>query len=378
LLHIKDFFYKKLWQSYTILLSKIVKAGNRFIQIFNIEKLLKQLVLILPPNFKTMTRYFLAIISIAFILFFSACSTEVDNYAEYKDITIVYGILETGVDTTFIKITKAFLGPGNALLFARNPDSSNYAGKLNVSLLGRRNSVDLPAITLDTITKRNKLAGDSIFYFPEQKLYYTTTPLVADAAYTLVVDKGDNEIRSSTTLVKEFSIQQPINRINFAATVPTPIRWSSAESGKRYEVSMKFFYRELHPGNPDTISKSLTWFLGTRKSNSLSGGETLEITYLGETFYNLLGNQLSSGLNIKRFAGNVDVVISSGGDDLSTYIDVNAPSNSIVMEIPEFTNIENGYGIFSSRKTISRNYRLSVQSEVKLVEDFNWGFVLNR
>jgi hypothetical protein len=324
-----------------------------------------------------MTRYFLAIIPIAFILFFSACSTEVDNYAEYKDITIVYGILETGVDTTFIKITKAFLGPGNALLFARNPDSSNYAGKLNVSLLGRRNNVDLPAIILDTITKRNKLAGDSIFYFPEQKLYYTTTPLVADAAYTLVVDKGDNEIRSSTTLVKEFSIQQPINRINFAATVPTPIRWSSAESGKRYEVSMKFFYRELHPGNPDTINKTLTWYLGTRKSNGLSGGEALEITYLGETFYNLLGNQLSSGLNIKRFAGSVDVIISSGGDELSTYIDVNAPSNSIVMEIPEFTNIENGYGIFSSRKTIKRRYGLSVQSEVKLVEDYNWGFVLN-
>jgi hypothetical protein len=324
-----------------------------------------------------MIRLFLAIIFISFVISFGGCSTDVDNYADYKDVTIVYGILETDIDTTFIKITKAFLGPGNALVFALNPDSSNYTGKLNARLLGRRNSVDLPPITLDTITKRNKLAGDSIFYFPEQKLYYTTAPLVEDAVYTLVVDKGDSEVRSTTSLVKDFAILQPTNRINFAATVPTPVRWTSAESGKRYEVSMKFHYRELHPGTTDTISKSISWFLGSRKSNGLSGGETLEITYMGDTFYNLLGNQLSDGLNIKRFAGQVEIIIASGGDDLSTYIDVNAPSNSIVMEIPEFTNIENGYGIFSSRKTTIRTYRLSVQSEVKLVEDFNWGFMLN-
>ncbi len=54
-------------------------------------------------------------------LLISACSTDVDNFADYKDITIVYGMLEAGADTTFIKITKAFLGPGNALLIARHP-----------------------------------------------------------------------------------------------------------------------------------------------------------------------------------------------------------------------------------------------------------------
>lgn len=49
-------------------------------------------------------------LAVLVILQMFSCSTEVDNYADYKDITIVYGLLESKADTNFIKITKAFLG----------------------------------------------------------------------------------------------------------------------------------------------------------------------------------------------------------------------------------------------------------------------------
>lgn len=309
-------------------------------------------------------------------LTFGSCSTDVDNYAEYKDVTIVYGLLESGKDTTFIKITKAFLGPGNALMFAQNPDSSNYAGKLDVRLQGKIGNIDLPEIILDTITKKNKLAGDSVFYFPEQKLYYTTAAINANATYTLVVNRGVDAISATTKPVKDFFITLPTNRFNFAATTTTSIRWNAAENGKRYEVVLVFNYNELYPGSSDTVKRSFTWNMGTKISDKLDGSESLEINYLGESFYTRLASELGDDLNVRRFAGNVDLYVSCGGDELNTYIDVNAPSNSIVQEIPEYSNIENGYGIFSGRKTIKRSYPLSVQSELKLVEGFNWGFEL--
>lgn len=308
------------------------------------------------------------------LIMLNSCSTDVDNFADYKDITIVYGMLETGVDTTFVKITKAFLGPGNALLIARIPDSSNYPGKLEVQLLGKVGSNNLPPITLDTITIHNKLAGDSVFYFPNQKVYYTRAALNPNATYTLTINRPGGQVTSSTNMVNNFAILQPTNRINFAATAPSLIRWNSAVNGKRYEVKMVFHYEELVPGIADTLKKTLTWNLGMRKSESLNGGETLEISYLGEEFYNRLGGQMTNQLNVRRFAGPVDVIIACAGDELSTYIDVNSPNNSVVQERPQFTNIVNGTGIFSSRRTVVRTYRLSVQSEVKLVEDYNWGF----
>lgn len=313
-------------------------------------------------------------ITLLFSLLLSSCSTDVDNFAEYKDITIVYGMLEAGADTTFVKITKAFLGPGNALLIARIPDSSNYPGKLEVKLQGKVGSNNLAPITLDTITIHNKLAGDSVFYFPSQKVYYTRTALNPNATYTLTIERPGGQVKSTTNMVNNFAILQPTNRINFAATAPSLIKWTSAVNGKRYEAKMVFHYEELLPGNPDTLKKTLVWNLGMRRSETLAGGENMEISYLGEEFYNRLGGQLSNQLNVRRFAGPVDVIIACAGDELSTYIDVNSPNNSVVQERPQFTNIENGTGIFSSRRTVVRSYRLSVQSEVKLVEDYNWGF----
>lgn len=318
-------------------------------------------------------RFFFSVI-VTGLVFLVSCSTDVDNYADYKDVTVVYGLLEAGKDTTFIKINKAFLGPGNALLFAQIPDSNNYPGKLNARLLGKRGNLDLPPIILDTITRRNKLAGDSVFYFPAQKLYFTTTPIDANASYRLSIERPGGLVTSTTEVVRDFPITQPISRINFAALAPGTIRWNSAQFGKRYEVTLVFHYEEIVPGNPDTLKKQMVWALGSRKAERLSGGDQLEISYIGEEFYNRLGGQLANILNVKRFAGEVDVIISSGGDELSTYLDVNAPNNSIVQERPEYTNIENGIGLFSSRRTIVRPYRLSTQSEIKLVENFNWGF----
>jgi hypothetical protein len=54
--------------------------------------------------------------------------------------------------------------------------------------------------------------------------------------------------------------------------------------------------------------------------------------------------------NVKeRYTNDVDFIISVAAADLNTYMEVNEPSNSIIQERPEYTNIDNGTGIFSSR-----------------------------
>ncbi len=79
-----------------------------------------------------------SVLLLSVIALFNRCSNEVDLYADYQDITIVYGILDYSDDTSWIKVTRAYSGPGNALLIAHNPDSSNYPYKLNITLTGRK------------------------------------------------------------------------------------------------------------------------------------------------------------------------------------------------------------------------------------------------
>ena len=107
--------------------------------------------------------------------FFSSCSTDIDLYAEYKQMPVIYGLLDANADTNFIKITRAFYVQGDAYQVALNPDSSNYPGKLDVRLIEFCNGDSIREIILDTITVHNKKHG--VFYAPSQKLYYTTEPL---------------------------------------------------------------------------------------------------------------------------------------------------------------------------------------------------------
>jgi hypothetical protein len=62
----------------------------------------------------------------------SGCQKDFDIQADWKDITVVYGILDQGNRVQYIKVNKAFLGEGNNLVYASNPDSNNYPYPLDV------------------------------------------------------------------------------------------------------------------------------------------------------------------------------------------------------------------------------------------------------
>ena len=48
--------------------------------------------------------------------FITACETDFDVNAPYQDITIVYGILDIDDSISYVKINKAFLGEGDAIV----------------------------------------------------------------------------------------------------------------------------------------------------------------------------------------------------------------------------------------------------------------------
>jgi hypothetical protein len=43
--------------------------------------------------------------SVIALVAFTRCSTDVDIYSDYKDITIVYGLLDRSDDTVWLKVT---------------------------------------------------------------------------------------------------------------------------------------------------------------------------------------------------------------------------------------------------------------------------------
>ena len=86
-----------------------------------------------------MKTYYHLILFVFFGAFFASCSTDVEMYTDYKDVAIIYGLLNYQSDTNYIKITRAFCGtnddPINAHEVALIADSSNYPGKLETRLI---------------------------------------------------------------------------------------------------------------------------------------------------------------------------------------------------------------------------------------------------
>jgi hypothetical protein len=311
---------------------------------------------------------------------FFSCNKDLNVNAEWKDITVVYGLLDQTADTTFIKITKAFLGPGDAMQFAKIPDSSNYPDKLEVRLAEYNNTDSLTSYLCDTITVHNKKKGDSIFYYPDQLMYYTKVKLDENHNYKLNIrnTKTGKVITGHTELIQHFEIFRPQVTISFNSGLPTEVEWSPAKNGKRYQIIVRFYYQEWM-GSGDTTTKYIDW---TVRNNILTLDPTSTQHFheyiSGDGFYTFVGSKIDTSSIIKRNADRCAIIFSVATADLNTYMEVTEPSTTIVQEKPPFTNIENGIGLFAARFTkIQDSLSFSNQTKAALktnIHTMNRGF----
>ena len=334
-----------------------------------------------------MKRFFVFFLSLFFLgSLFHACSTDVDLFADYKDITVVYGLLDSQKDTNYIKINKAFLGPGDAFDIALIDDSCNYPGKLDAKIIeykasaGGNNYQQTRVLPLDTITVHNKNLG--IFYAPDQKVYYTKEKLNSNTnshkyRYELQIDRGDTILKATTEMVGGYGFVVFLSQLDFTSENGS-IKWQACPNAAVYEVLIDFYFTEVGPSN-DSVQRCMTWSLGTFPESSLNLDQnSYTIKYNASMFFPTLATFLGSDTtkNVERlvFEPSLRLSIAAGGDELYNFISVNGPSNSIVQNIPEYTNVSGGYGVFSSRSLLEKRVKLSSRTFLELQKRENWHF----
>lgn len=291
----------------------------------------------------------------------TACSTELDVKAPYKDITVVYGLLSINEQQHFVKINKAFLGDGDALVMAMIPDSSEYDpeelgtgefGNIRVEQWNNNNLVATHWLR-DTIVEDRE---PGIFFNPVQRLYYFNATLDPTHLYRFVGDIRGERITATTDLVRDFSpastllANTPLNLMGPGNTYGSfNIRWNTGIGGKRYDPGFRFRYLEVR--GTDTIPRAVARNLGTRLAmNADQGGQQMEILLDGETFFVILGNAIPADAAVtKRIFTGLDITFGVANEDFTTYLAVTDPVTGIVEERPPFTNVENGFGLFASR-----------------------------
>ena len=340
------------------------------------------------------------LIFIFFIGVFYSCSTDVDLYADYKDVPIIYAMLDSRADTNYVKITRAFCGtndnPIDANEVALIYDSSNYPGKLDARIYELKNTysgayeVTGRIIELDTMTIHDKLEG--VFYAPDQMVYYTTEPFNANTEsnkykYRLVVVKPDGDtLTASTNMVgnEEFSIMSAGVNFQLAPTGDLGRIFFRADgTAALYEVAMQFNYWEQLAGH-EMKQKHIRRTFGTRTIDQFinTGGNSYYLEYSQNWLFNTLALAIGGDTivdpehpNVVRYVDDFVISISAAGEDLYYYYTTNqAQLDSPVGFVSIYSNIKGGYGLFSSRTTVKRVVNLSKSTKYDLYGKTSWGF----
>ncbi len=320
--------------------------------------------------------------------FMAACSTRVDLYADYKDVPVIYGLIDITQDTNYVKIIRAFSGsndnPIDASQVALIADSSNYPGKLDARIVEYKNvygNTFQPTgqeIVLDTMTIHDKESGS--FYFPNQKVYYTTATFNDNTdvyKYQLVVLKGNDTVTSDTKLVGGENFRILTQTVTFTPDgydKTGKINFTPADNAAVYELKLVFNYKEKK-GNGPVTDKKVSWSYGAVGLNDLVyENNHYSMTYSETTLFNYLTTAIGADtVNVERYIGSFNVYLSAGGTELYNYIQINAPSEGLSQNIPDYTNINGGFGVFSSRINLMKTVLLSARTQTALYAK-NWGF----
>lgn len=292
----------------------------------------------------------------ATILILNACSNEFDLTEDWKDITVVYGLLDQSQSVQYIRVEKAFLDPKTSAITIAQVADSLYYDNIKVELqafqpngsggtvhqLQRVNAVD------EGFTR-----AEGTFATAPNYLYKLTAPLDEELTYRLVVTKNDgSEITAETEICEDFELTRPIDistTLQFKSGSGTSLRWNGKSNAKFFNLKLLIHIKEAPANNPTNFqTKTLVWEIPdyvTPNENGLA-----QSVIQGENFYEFIASKLETGY-VRELEG-ISIKVGAGAEDLLKYLEIGQVNAGITGAdvIPIYTNLSgDSYGVFSSR-----------------------------
>lgn len=311
---------------------------------------------------------FIYTLPLALLFVFTACNEEIESNPNAKQIPVIFGLLDATDTVHFIKITRTFSGSNNAIDVALIEDSS-YFDQVDCTVEEvLMNQVTRTWTLKDTIIA-NKEPG--AFYSPSQKCYYfettTAAPLKTNAKYRMkaIINNGEFTVTSETAMTGGLGITNPnpLGSFNFMSAANGVVSYTNQTckvnngTAKIIDARLTVFFEEYFNGNP--VEKSFVWKLGELNGDDVQGTNS---TFLanGKNFFELIKTNVTNDPSItKRQFTKIVLTFTGGTDELSKYILINKPSNSLAQNKPTFTNLlssdgRGAIGLFSSRFKVNQ------------------------
>lgn len=342
---------------------------------------------------KCMLRY--AIGLVALLTVFSSCKTDIDLIGEFEETALVYGLLDplnnpsNGGGGHLIRVQRSFLGEASAFDMAMVADSSYFDDATTVLQIHRINISGLDTNVQESWTLSDTVITDikdeGVFFGPDQKLYLFDGEANEDRTYML-------EINNTATGYRAVSVMNMLVESDYRWVKPNEnstvndrhvgfnlkksngeyfdynVEFSTADNASKYELWLSFFYREVT--GTDTVLNELRWNVGTNnfgKTNGV-GIQNGNFVISGEQVFSFIGSNLEppetgvtrligkyyntqSGQGNKVGPSAFELVMYVAGTDYTDFLDVTGGNTAGLTEVPSYSNLSNGLGVFSCRTT---------------------------
>ncbi|MES2780214.1 MAG: hypothetical protein V4651_09995 [Bacteroidota bacterium] len=299
-----------------------------------------------------------------------ACKNDIEINAPWQEIPVVYGLLDVNQTTQYIRVQKAYQNAIN-LTTAEGAQIGDSLFFKDITVKVRNSYSESILTKVDTFSKESGFfASDANF------LYRANMSLDPAQTYTLEITSNETgkKYTAQTQLVGKSNISiaanykfyiRPyldFNRINFP--------FQPASNGSVFDILIRFKYKEYPTGNPSAfVEKNIDYLLEKNITSVPASGKTYN-PYTRDWIFYIKSNLVANGA-VRRELIQVDYVVIAGSKELKDIIDLSKPSAVIVQRKKDYSNINGGLGIFSSRsETVRSNVPFQDDSsKIYLIKD---------
>lgn len=298
-----------------------------------------------------------------------SCSTDFDLTTGGEEKTVIYGLLnETDVEH-YIRVEKMFVEEDIPPRELAQQESEVYHDNITVTLI-KNNS---ETFTLNRIDATDRgLPRDSGLLLSEPNYVYQifqedVNLTSGDSVQVRVSTEEEVLAQAGASMVGPVDITRPASDRPIAILPGgvLSIRWSNGANASFYDVLIRFFIRETKDGEDSTVI--LDWVAAT-------GLDESNYSLNGERMYNFFSAELEPDFGTVRRVERIDIQINSGGSALKTFLDIEGLNTGITSSQvqPDFSNVENGLGVLSSRRiSLEPNYILNQRTIDSLQSNVN-------
>lgn len=286
------------------------------------------------------------------------CTTDFDIAADYKEVMLVYGVLNQQDPVHYIRIQRAFLDQQeSALSFTGNPDSIYYGDILNVTVTEIQTNRIFPLQRVQADALGQPIVKDTgDFVQSPHFLYRFDNALNPNNTYRLRIENTvtGKIVTAETPLVQNFTVVRPFPEqvLNWLSPSQILTFWNLGGNARIHDLIVRFHWSIADPANPFVrIGRDSADWPVFRSVDYFE--DTPRYSIDPDQFFVAIDNFVEPDPTVIRYFDSMTYIFPVGSQVMSDYINFNTVQSGITQDLAGalYTNMEgeDAFGLFAAR-----------------------------